>query len=178
MKKSMLTFKKIIQNNTVSVVNTHLISHIPEIASMASKNPFLEGLQTRHFLIMNFLRKKCFVPPVFVFTIIRCFCYPLCDNEYMYLDCMKNRSVIYVQITDRLDKKITLLLCIVKLGIIVGSTLIFCEFTTHMNYDRIQIFFSSNLFIRNLLNQKNCSEKFQINIHVDLGINHSTIRVV
>ena len=39
--------QKIIQNNTVSVINTHLISSIPEITSMVSKIPFIEGLQKK-----------------------------------------------------------------------------------------------------------------------------------
>ena len=36
--------QKNIQNNTVSVVNTHYISPIPKIDSMASTIPFTEGL--------------------------------------------------------------------------------------------------------------------------------------
>ena len=45
--------QKHFQNNTVSVVNSHLISPIPEIASMASKIPFTEGLQILNLLFIN-----------------------------------------------------------------------------------------------------------------------------
>ena len=88
----MLTFKIYIQNNMVSVINTHLISPIPEMASMASKIPSTEGLQIRHLL----------------FIIIRCFYIILWDNEYLYPIFTKNESVIYVQINDRLYLKSTL----------------------------------------------------------------------
>ena len=51
--------KKYIQRITVSVVNTHLASPIPEIASMASEIVFTEGLQILNLLFINhFLGKE------------------------------------------------------------------------------------------------------------------------
>ena len=59
-KERMNTYlQKYVQRITVSVVNTHLASLIPEIASMAFKIVFTEELQILHLIFMyQYLGKK------------------------------------------------------------------------------------------------------------------------